>query len=243
MEGAMRVASSFLILAGILTSSFSTRAGQSTDRPAVASVVGNIEQVQIAQSANVLKVIDTYCSGCHNGSMRSPSGVLLDQFDAAGIPANPDVWSRAYRQLLAGTMPPVGAPRPDRATYDAVVTSIEDALGVREASPGADSPVIAARLATMLWNGAPDGVLLEAAQRDELAEAAAVERQVRRMLADDRAQAFVSRFFFRWLQLDGLDKADPDLTHFPDYRASLRDALAKGTELFVLSQLRDDRDP
>src|SRR5579863_4811991 len=76
---------------------------------------------------NVSTVIDTYCSDCHNGSMRSPSGVLLDQFDAPQISAKPEVWARAYRQLQAGTMPPVGAPRPDRATYDATLASIERA--------------------------------------------------------------------------------------------------------------------
>jgi hypothetical protein len=40
---------------------------------------------------NVSKVVGTYCSGCHNGRMRSPSGVLLDQFDTARISASPDV--------------------------------------------------------------------------------------------------------------------------------------------------------
>ena len=34
-------------------------------------------------------VIGTYCAGCHNGVMRSPSGVLLDQFDTARISENP----------------------------------------------------------------------------------------------------------------------------------------------------------
>jgi hypothetical protein len=37
--------------------------------------------------------------------------------------------------------------------------------------------------------------------------------------------------------------ADPDKRYFPDYDVSLRDSLAKETELFLLSQLRDDRDP
>ena len=40
---------------------------------------------------NVSNVIDTYCSSCHNGRMRSPSGILLDQFDAARISASPEV--------------------------------------------------------------------------------------------------------------------------------------------------------
>ena len=72
---------------------------------------------------------------------------------------------------------------------------------------------------------------------------AALERQVHRMLADDRAQALVSRFFFPWFLLDKLDTSDPDKKYFPDYDVSLRDSLAKETELFLLSQLRDDRDP
>jgi hypothetical protein len=63
------------------------------------------------------------------------------------------------------------------------------------------------------------------------------------MLADDRAQTFVARFFVPWLQLDSLGKADPDKKYFPDYDVSLRDSLAKETELFLLSQLREDRDP
>jgi len=191
----------------------------------------------------VAATTSTYCAGCHNGRVTSPTGVVLEAFDAARIAENPDVWARALRQLQAGTMPPVGAPRPDRTTYDAVVTSVEDALGARTVSPAADSHLIATRLATMLWNTAPDAALLDAAGRGDLREPTALERQVRRMLGDDRAQAFVSGFFLRWLQLDTLGKADPDRTHFPEYEVSLRDALVKETELFLLSQLRDDRDP
>jgi len=193
---------------------------------------------------NVANVIDTYCAGCHNGRMRSPSGVVLDQFDTARISASPEVWSRAYRQLQAGTMPPFGAPRPDRATYDAVSLSIEQALSANAKPPAASSSQeIASRLATMVWNGAPDATLLQEAQHNRLSDPAALERQIHRMLADDRAHAFVSRFFFPWLQLDTLGNSDPDGKYFPDYDVSLRDSFAKETELFLLSQLRDDRDP
>ena len=140
---------------------------------------------------NVSKVIDTYCSGCHNGRMRSPSNVLLDQFDVARISASLDIWSRAYRQLQAGTMPPAGSPRPDRATYDAVLTSIEQALTANmDAKPpaaangAANSNEIATRLAALLWNGAPDASLLQDAQRNRLSDPATLERQIHRMLAD-----------------------------------------------------------
>jgi hypothetical protein len=193
---------------------------------------------------NTSKVIETYCSGCHNGRMKSQSGAVLELLDPAQIAASPDVWSRAYRQIQAGTMPPGGAPRPDRATYDAVLTSIGQALeGNAKAPAAANSREIATRLATLLWNSAPDAALLQDAQRNRLSDPATLERQIRRMLADDRAEAFVSRFFFPWLELDKLDKSDPDKKYFPDYDVSLRDSLAKETELFLLSQLRDDRDP
>ena len=192
----------------------------------------------------VSSAIDTYCAGCHNGRMRSPSGLALDQFDAARISASPEAWSRAYRQLQAGAMPPVGSRRPDRATVEAVLASIEQGLGADAPPlPAADSHEIATRLASILWNSEPDAALREEAQRNRLSDPAALERQVQRMLADDRAHAFVSRFFFPWLELDKLGNADPDKKYFPDYDVSLRDALATETELFLLSQLRDDRDP
>jgi hypothetical protein len=192
----------------------------------------------------VSSTIESYCAGCHNGRMRSPSGFLLDQFDAARISASPDAWSRAYRQLRAGAMPPVGSRRPDRATVDAVLASIEQALGAAAPPPPApSSQEIATRLASMLWNSEPDAALREETQRNRLTDPAVLERQVQRMLADDRAHAFVSRFFFPWLELDKLGDADPDKKYFPDYDVSLRDALATETELFLLSQLREDRDP
>ncbi len=190
------------------------------------------------------KVFETYCSGCHNGRMRSPSGALLDQFDATQISTKPEVWAKAYRQLQAGAMPPFGVPRPDRTTYDAALASIEQAMGPGKNAPAAArSEEIAIRLATLLWNSTPDAELLEQAQRNRLGDSAILEAQVRRMLADDRAMAFVSRFFFPWLQLDQLGKSDPDKKDFPDYDVSLRDSLAQETELFLLSQLREDRDP
>jgi hypothetical protein len=189
-------------------------------------------------------VIDTYCTGCHNGRVRSPTGILLDQFDPARLAASPEMWARAYRQLQAGTMPPVGAARPDRATIETMLTSIEQALRSSAKAPAAaDSHEVARRLATMLWGSAPDATLLQEAQRNRLSDRAALEREIRRMLAADRARAFVSRFFVPWLGLDALGNADPDRKYFPDYDVSLRDSLARETELFVLSQLRDDRDP
>jgi hypothetical protein len=203
-----------------------------------------ISALSAQSTTDVSKMVDTYCSGCHNGSMRSPSGVLLEQFDPVRISANPDLWSRAYRQLQAGTMPPFGAPRPDRSTYTAALKEMERELGANlDAKTPASNQEISNRLAKALWDSTPDDLLLQTAKQGRLSDPATMEAQIRRMLADDRARAFVTRFFFPWLQLDQLAKADPDKKYFPEYDISLRDSLAKETELFLLSQLRDDRDP
>ena len=63
------------------------------------------------------------------------------------------------------------------------------------------------------------------------------------MLADDRAGAFVSRFLFPWLQLDTLARS-PTPTSATSRTTCRRCATPwpRETELFLLSQLRDDRD-
>ncbi len=236
----MRTVSIAVILIGVFASGVSVlRAGQSTEeRP------GPARRPQAVERVEAPTVIGTYCAGCHNGVMRSPSGVLLDQFDTARISETPDVWARAYRQLQAGTMPPVGSPRPDGPAHDAVLASIGAALGADAAPPAdASSQEIAGRLALLLWNSAPDASLLQDAQRHRLTSAATLERQIKRMLDDERAQAFVARFFFPWLGLDQLGRAEPDTALYPDFDVSLRDAMTTETELFLLSQLRQDRDP
>jgi hypothetical protein len=226
----MRIVSTAFVLICVLTGGLrSLRADQSTEQRSVSSAESTVA---------------TYCAGCHNGVMRSPTGVLLDQFDAARMSGNADAWTRAYRQVQAGTMPPVGAPRPDRPASQRLLAGIESGLGANTAlTAAASSREIAARLALLLWNSEPDASLLEDAQRDRLTDAATLERHVRRMLDDDRASAFVTRFFFPWLRLDQLARAEPDKAHFPEYDAALRDAMQRETELFLLSQLRQDRDP
>jgi hypothetical protein len=231
MVTAMRIIFMTAILIGVALPSLP--AGQTT-----------VQRPPVIESRDVSSVVSTYCAGCHNAVMRSPSGAALDQFDAASISSNPDTWTRAYRQLQAGTMPPAGARRPDRPTSDALLASIERALGGTAAPPGdATSEQIADQLALLLWNSAPDAALLADARGNRLRNAATLARQIARMLADDRSRAFVRRFFVPWLGLHQLGKKDPDPAQFPDFTVSLRDAMAAETELFLLSQLRDDRDP
>ena len=100
---------------------------------------------------------------------------------------------------------------------------------------------LASRLSFFLWSSIPDDELLDAAGRGSLNDPAVLEEQVRRMLADRRANALVDSFFGQWLQLRDLRNVTPSSTLFPGFDDNLRAALMRETELFIESQLRDDR--
>ena len=113
------------------------------------------------------------------------------------------------------------------------------------AEPGEAYPVsdteLASRLSFFLWSSIPDDELLAAAERGDLREAAKLERQVRRMLADPRAEALATNFASQWLYLRNLDVITPDMRAFPDFDDNLRQALRQETLLFFESILREDR--
>jgi hypothetical protein len=100
---------------------------------------------------------------------------------------------------------------------------------------------LASRLSFFLWSSIPDDELLDVAARGQLKTPAVLERQVRRMLADSRANALVDNFFGQWLQLRNLRLASPDPTQFPDFDDNLRDSFRREAELFLQSQLHEDQ--
>ena len=64
--------------------------------------------------------------------------------------------------------------------------------------------------------------------------------QVKRMLADQRADAFVSNFAGQWLFLRNLQAVVPVQSIFPDFDDALRQAFRRETELFFDSIVRDE---
>ena len=100
---------------------------------------------------------------------------------------------------------------------------------------------VASRLSFFLWSSIPDDALLTAAERGELRDPAGVERQVRRMLADPRAEALVENFAGQWLYLRNLTGTRPDPPSFPDFDDNLRQSLRRETELFFTSIMQEDR--
>ena len=153
------------------------------------------------------------------------------------------------RRLQARRDPPIGAPRPDDATYRSLVSRLEEVLDAAYAANRTLLPVervsdteLAARLATFLWNGVPDALLLEAARRGDLHDPAVLNRHVLRMLRDPKSVSLVDNFFAPWLSLDRLKTAQPDPSLYPQFDAELLQAMDTETRLFLQSQLREDRD-
>ena len=100
---------------------------------------------------------------------------------------------------------------------------------------------LASRLSFFLWSSVPDDELLAAAAGGALSDPAALERQVRRMLLDDRARALTANFVGQWLQLRNLESARPSQVLFADFDDGLRQAFRRETELFFESIVREDR--
>jgi hypothetical protein len=100
---------------------------------------------------------------------------------------------------------------------------------------------LASRLSFFLWSSVPDDELLKLAAAGTLSQPAALERQVRRMLADPKSEALVTNFASQWLYLRNLAAASPDARQFPDFDDNLRQAFRRETELFFQSIVDEDR--
>ncbi len=100
---------------------------------------------------------------------------------------------------------------------------------------------LASRLSFFLWSSIPDDELLDLAARGKLGDSTVLEQQVRRMLRDARSKALVDNFVGQWLWLRNIRGHSPNPDLFPDFDGNLREAFQRETELFVESQLREDR--
>jgi hypothetical protein len=100
---------------------------------------------------------------------------------------------------------------------------------------------LASRLSFFLWSTIPDDELLTAAGQGKLKDPAVLERQVRRMLKDPRAEALAINFAGQWLNLRGMQAAGPLPMVYPDFDDPLRQSMRREVELLFESIVRQDR--
>ncbi len=82
--------------------------------------------------------LQLYCLGCHSGPTPF-AGLNLEPLDFNNLGANGEIWEKLVRKLRGRQMPPAGMPRPEEATYDALVKYIEtgrDRLAEAKPNPG-----------------------------------------------------------------------------------------------------------
>jgi hypothetical protein len=118
-----------------------------------------------------------------------------------------------------------------------------DPAGARAGSAQPVSDVdLASRLSFFLWSSIPDQRLINLAVAGRLREPGVLAAQVRRMTADNRADALINNFAGQWLQLRNLEaKVSPDLLMFPDFDDNIRKGFRRETELFFGHILRENR--
>ena len=100
---------------------------------------------------------------------------------------------------------------------------------------------LASRLSFFLWSSIPDDELLQLAASGKLRNPVVLERQVRRMLKDERSKSLVTNFAAQWLFLRDIGTKSPNPRLFPDFDLSLRNAFLTETELFLDSIFREDK--
>jgi hypothetical protein len=127
-----------------------------------------------------------------------------------------------------------------RRVYVAALTSPEFLFLDGDAAPSRAEHTLASRLSYWLWNGPPDAPLLSAARDGSLRRPEILRAQIDRMLADPRAERFVSDFTRQWLDLSRLDETNPDPLLYPEYRFLLGEGVAGEPAALFTELLKED---
>ena len=100
---------------------------------------------------------------------------------------------------------------------------------------------LASRLSYFLWSSIPDEELLDLATENKLSDPSVLEKQVKRMLADDKSMALVNNFASQWLYLRNLESITPNVRLFPDFDDNLRQSFRLETQHLFKDVMQNNR--
>ena len=100
---------------------------------------------------------------------------------------------------------------------------------------------LASRLSFFLWSRGPDDQLMALAAQNRLHDPIVLEREVKRMLKDPRAESLAVNFAGQWLNLRGLSSAGPLPMLYPDFDDPLRQAMRREVELLFDDIIHEDK--
>jgi hypothetical protein len=127
-------------------------------------------------------------------------------------------------------------------TVEAMLQSPHFLFRVETGEPETLPYEIAARLSYSLWDSMPDHALFQAAASGELSSPAGIEKQARRLLADDKARQSVNEFISQWLRFDRVLGQVKDRRQFPMYNSELSISMTEETRRFIGDAIWNDRD-
>ena len=172
----------------------------------------------------------------------------LEQFLAVayrGLPPAPVEVERLTEIYAAGRT--LGR-RHEEALVETLVAVLSSPRFLYRAEPGPDESrrgltglEVATRLAYFLWGTAPDAELLRLAKSGLLLDPAVLEAQTNRLLDSPRSADFVEPFVAQWLGMDRLDFFQFDLSRYPRFDDSTKEAARREVSETFAFLLRDDR--
>ena len=105
--------------------------------------------VALAQDPSVAEqraFLKKYCVTCHNDKLRT-AGLSLETVNLSDVTQSGEALEKVVRKLGSGAMPPASAPKPDKATAQAFLTSLETSLDqAAVAHPNPGRPMMLHRL-------------------------------------------------------------------------------------------------
>lgn len=102
-----------------------------------------------------------------------------------------------------------------------------------------DHYAIASRLSYFLWASMPDEELLDLAEKQQLNDPTVIEKQVLRLLGDERAESFIRNFTMQWLNLEKMKTVPINRDRFPRFLYYVSAGERAGTEMPYLPTVRD----
>ena len=159
---------------------------------------------------------------------------------------------RAFRRpLLEGEGTPfvelgLKALEDGRSFESAIRVSLRAALAspnflFMSSDPGPlDDFSLASRLSYFLWTSMPDHELFLAAKKGQLTREDELDKQIERMLDDEKCSRFVADFCSQWLQLSEIDATAPDKRLYPEFDDLLKHSMLDETEHFIAHLIEKD---
>ena len=189
-----------------------------------------------------------FCTPLRDGTEQECARRIIEKFTTRAFrrPATPLEITRLLSLFIAARSAGDKFEKALKTSMAAVLCSPHFLFRIEPAPPAFTGKVypisdyaLASRLSYFLWSTMPDDELFAKAAAGKLRQPGVIELEVKRMMADPKAQAFVTNFEGQWLELRILDDYEVDNGRFPAFRP-LRQAMKKEVETYFQSLIAEN---